>query len=291
MGKINTFWQQIRRSPYQTLAAVMIMFFTFLAISCFLLISLGSLRILQHFEKAPQVIAFFEPGKDLSDERIAQIRQHLEATGKLEDFRYVSTHEAEKIYKDKVKDDPLLLELVDYKILPASIEISAHRAADLLVLKTVLEEVEEVKDIDFFEDVVRSLASWVRNVRLIGLILVAYLLLQSVLVIVVVIGMKILARREEIGIMSLIGASRWFIRWPFIFEGAFYGLIGAFFGWLFSYIILLYSTPLLLNWFSDVKLLPVPPLLMFELLLAQVLMGVLVGAFASFLAVWRFLRD
>ena len=291
MRKINTFWQQIRRSPYQTLAAVMVMVLTFLAISCFLLVSLGSLRILRHFEKAPQVIAFFEPGQDLEEEKIAFIRERLEATGKLESFRYVSTREAEKLYKEKVKDDPLLLELVDYKILPASIEISANRAEDLLELKNILEEVEEVKDIDFYEDVVRSLAAWIRNTRLVGVIFISYLLLQSVLVIIVVVGMKIMAKREEIGIMRLIGASSWFIRWPFILEGIFYGLFGAFFGWLFSYLILLYSTPMLINWFNDINLLPVPPLAMFKLLAIQIVLGVLVGAFASFLAVWRFLRE
>lgn len=291
MGKLDTCWQQIRRSPYQALAAVMIMTLTFLAISCFALISLGSLKILRYFEKAPQVIAFFEPGKDLEEEQIAQIRSELEATGKLEDFRYVSTYEAERIYKEKNKDDPLLLELVDYKILPPSIEISATKAEDLLELKNILEQIEGVEDIAFYEDVIKSLSNWVRNVRLIGTAVIAYLLLQSVLVIVVVIGMKILTRREEIGIMYLLGASPWFIRWPFILEGIFYGFFGAFFGWLFSYLILLYSTPLLVSWFTDVQLLPVPPLAMFELLGVQAVAGILVGGFASFLAVWRFLRE
>lgn len=291
MAKLKTCWLQIRRSPYQTLAASMIMTLTFLAISCFLLISLCSLKILHYFEKAPQAIAFFEAGKDLEEAKIAQIRSDLEATGKLDTFRYVSTFEAEKIYKEKNKDDPLLLELVDYKILPPSIEVSAKRAEDLLELKGILEKMEGVEDIAFFEDVVRSLSRWIKNIRLVGVVLISYLLLQSVLVVIVVIGMKILTRRQEIGIMRLIGASPWFIRWPFILEGIFYGLFGAFFGWLFSYLVLLYSTPLLVSWFQDIELLPIPPLLMFILLGVQVVAGVLVGAFASFLAVWRFLRE
>lgn len=291
MGKIKTCWLQIRRSPYQSLAAVMIMVLTFLAISCFLLLSLGSIKILNYFEKAPQVIAFFEAGKDLEEGKIAKIRTDLEATGKLEDFRYVSTHEAEKIYKEKIKDDPLLLELVDYKILPASIEVSAKKAEDLLSLKGVLEKVEGVKDIDYYEDVVASLTSWIKNIRLVGILIIGYLLIQSILVIIVVVGMKILTRREEINITRLIGASPWFIRWPFVLEGIFYGLMGSIFGWLLSYILLLYATPLLLEWFKNIDLLPFSSLTMFGLLGVQMILGIFVGAFASILAVWRFLRE
>ena len=60
-NQFKTALNQIRRTPYQALAAIMMMFLTFFAVTCFTLISLGSIKILQFFETAPQVIAFFEP--------------------------------------------------------------------------------------------------------------------------------------------------------------------------------------------------------------------------------------
>lgn len=289
-GAIKNTWIQIRRKPYQALAAVMVMFLTFFALTVFALISAGSIKILQYFETAPQAIAFFEKGKDISQEEINRIKLSLDQTGKVASFKYVSIHEAEAIYREKNKDDPLLLELVNYKILPPSIEISATDINSLPLLKEILEKQPGVEDIAFYEDIVASLSSWIRNIRIFGLGLIFYLMLQSFLVVVTVIGMKIMAKKEEIEIMKLLGASNWFIRWPFIWEGIFYGATGAFLSWVFAYIGLLYSTPLLVSWLGDVNLLPVPFWFMMIVLLGTGFVGIGVGFFGSLMAVHRFLR-
>src|SRR3990170_3532319 len=227
-------WTHLRRSPFQGLAAVMTMTLTLL------------------------VIAFFAPGEDLVDTQIANIRAQLTATGKLNQFRYVSTHEAEAIYKEKNKDNPLLLELVDYKILPASIEISANQLNDLAGLKAILQTQEGVEDVVFYEDIIQSLQNWISSVEKLGAIAIAYLTLESILVILVIIGLQISSRREEIEILKLLGATNWFIKKPFIVNGLMYGLVGSFLAWSVSYILLLYATPFLANWLGDIPLLPVP---------------------------------
>lgn len=283
-------WKQIRRTPYQALAALMVMFLTFFALSIFTLITLGSIKLLAHLQSAPQVIAFFEKGKDVPEEKISKIKLELERTDKLASFRYVSVYEAEAIYKEKNKDDPLLLELVDYKILPPSIEISATNIDSLVDLKEILAKQEGVEDIAFYEDIVSSLSSWIKNIRLFGLILISYLLLQSFLVVITIIGMKILGRKEEIEIMKLIGASNAFVRAPFIYEGIFYGLTAAFSAWGVTYICLLYLTPTLAEWFGDVSLLPTSLTLMLLLLGGELLTGLLIGFLGSLVAVRRFLR-
>jgi len=290
MSKVQNTLKHIRRSPYQALAAIMVIFLTFFVISLFTLISLGSFKILQYFEKAPQVIAFFEKGKDLSNEEIASIKIKLEETGKMASFKYVSSKEAEAIYREKNKDDPLLLELVNYKILPPSIEISATQINFLPQLKEVLEKQPKVQEVVFYEDVVRVLTAWVRNIRIVGLVIVGYLLIQSILVITTITAMKILRKREEIKIMKLIGASRGFITWPFIIEGALYGIMGSFAGWGITYIALLYATPFLLDWLGEIQLLPVSFVVMLVILGAELILGSLIGILSSFFAVVRFLR-
>ncbi len=283
-------WQQIRRTPYQAIVAIMAVFSTFFVISAFALISLGSLEIIQYFEKEPQVIGFFQKGQDLTQEEIAEIRSSLEETGKLEDFKYVSTKEAEAIYKEKNKDDPLLLELVDASILPPSIEISAKQIDFLPQLKDVLQANPKVEDVVFYEDIVKNLSFWIKNIRRFGMGIIVYLLVQSFLVITIVTAMKILYRKKEIEILRLLGASFGFVLKPFMFEGMFYGALGAFLGWGASYLALLYATPFVINWLGEINLLPVSTELMLLLLGAEMFLGMFVGAVSSFFAVIRFLR-
>lgn len=288
---LNKTLTQVRRSPFQALAGIMITTLTFLVISVFTLVSFGSLQILKYFEAAPQVIAFFKPGEDLSDTQIANIRAKLEASGRLNQFRYISTREAEAIYKEKNKDNPLLLELVDYNILPASIEISGKTLEDLPVLKNLLTGQEGVEDIVYYEDIVQSLSSWINNIKTIGVGVIAYLTIESVLVILVITGLQIAARRDEIEIMKLLGATGWFIRLPFILTAAAYGLIGSFLAWGLTYLLLLYSTPLLAAWLQDIPLLPVPVWFMLALLGAELLFGMIVGAGGGLIATKRFLKE
>lgn len=291
MNILQKTWTQLRRSPFQGLAAVMTTTLTLLVISVFTLLSFGSIQILKYFESAPQVIAFFKPGEDLDDIQIANIRAQLEKTGKLNQFRYVSTREAEAIYKEKNKDNPLLLELVDYNILPASIEISAHELNDLLELKTVLQVQEGVDEVIYYEDIVKSLSNWISSVKKLGAVVISYLTLESVLVILVIIGMQIASRRDEIEIQKLLGATSGFIRKPFVMAGIIYGMVGSFLAWGFSYLLLLYSTPFLANWLQDIPLLPVPFWFMMAVLGGELVLGAMIGAIGGLIATRRFLKD
>ena len=284
-------WTQVRRSPFQGLAGIMITTLTLLVISVFTLISFGSIQILKYFESAPQVIAFFKPGEDLTDIQIANIRAQLESSGRLNQFRYVSTREAEAIYKEKNQDNPLLLELVDYNILPASIEISGKTLEDLPVLKNMLTVQEGVEDIVYYEDIVQSLSNWINSIKGIGAGVIGYLTIESILVILVIIGLQIASRREEIEIMRLLGATGWFIRLPYILTGIAYGLIGSFIAWGLSYLLLLYSTPFLAAWLQDIPLLPVPVMFMLAVLGGELVFGAVIGAVGGLVATHRFLKE
>jgi cell division transport system permease protein len=103
--------------------------------------------------------------------------------------------------------------------------------------------------------------------------------------------MKIALRREEIEILKLIGASNWYIRTPFLLEGAFYGGIGAIISWIISYLLLLYATPFLTSFLLGIPILPVSPIFMLTLLSGLVLVGAGVGVGGSLLAVWRYLKS
>jgi cell division transport system permease protein len=284
----KTTWTHIRRSPYQALAAILIMVLTFFVATVFVLTAGGFQIILRYFETRPQVTAFFED--KVTPQQVDTLKAKLAETGKVKEAKYISKEEALAIYREQNKNDPLLLEMVTANILPASLEVSTTDIAYLGEIAQILGNEPEVEEVIFQEDVVKALHNWTNTLRKVGVGLISTLGLVSLLIVLIIIGMKITLRREEIEILQLIGASPWYIRAPFIFEGIFYGIVGAILAWGISYLILLYSTPFLLEFLAGIPILPVPIFFMLALLGAEIFAGVLIGILGSLLAVKRYLK-
>lgn len=282
--------RNIRRTPYQALAALLVMLLTFLVLSSFLLLAIGSQQILKFYESKPQAIAFFKDGTTQDD--VAAIKNVLNQTGQITSFKYVSKEEALQIYKQRNKNNPMLLELVTANILPASLEISTKTPEDLKVIAEIVKKEPVVDEVVFPEDVVSSLMQATKLIRIVGAVVVGFLITFSTLLIVMIIGFKIRLRRDEIETMKLLGASNWFIRAPFLIEGAFYAVTGAIVGLTSSLLILWYFEPMLKNNLGEVanQLFPVSFLLIGGLLFLEITVAILVGGLGSVLAVRRYLR-
>ena len=285
---LKTAWTHIRRSPYQALAAIGIMVLTFFMATIVVLLATGSQKLLTYFETRPQVTAFLKD--EVKMEEADKLKEKLNQTGKVKEIKYVSKEEALEIYKEQNKADPLLLEMVTANILPASLEISTSDLSHLSEIAQLLRQEPGVEEVIFQEDVVKSLKTWTDNIRRIGLVLVSFLGLISFLIILIIIGMKVALRKEEVGTLRLIGATGGYVRIPFVLEGIFYGGLGAFLGWGIAFLLLLYSTPLLVEFLAGIPLLPVPLLFVFGLLGIEILIGILIGSLGSILAVKKYLK-
>ncbi len=287
MIHLRTAWRHIRRSPYQSMTAILSMSVTFFVAAVFILSALASQIILSNLERKPQITAFFSDYK--SEESIQKLDEKVKETGKVENTVYVSKEEAFNIYKEQYKNDPLLLEMVSADILPSSLEISAKDPRDLEDLAKILNTEDGVEDVVYQKDLVESLISWTQAIRVAGIALVSVLGLQSVLVLWMVIGMKIALKSVEIEVVRLLGGTNWYIRWPFLLEGGLYGLIASFIAWCVSYILILYSTPILAGFLSGFNIVPVPAFFMFMLLGVMLTVGFAIGAFGSLFALFRYL--
>ncbi len=280
-------WQHIRRSPYQALATVMVMSLTLFIATLSLLVALGSHKVLAYFETKPQIIAFLKDQATPKD--IEEISKKLDETGKVSAQKYISKDEALNVYKEQNKNDPLLLEMVTADILPASLEVSTKEAKSLTQINELLKQESMVEEVVYQKDIVDTLISWTNAIRKTGVVLVVFLAINSLFIILMVIGMKISSKKEEIFIIKLIGASNWYIGRPFILEGAFYGVVGSIFAWGLSYFLIAYATPSLPEFLHGVSILPVSPVFMLEVLGMVSFGGFLVGSVGSLLAVWRYL--
>ena len=285
---LKTTWQHMRRSPYQALAAVAIMTLTFLAVSMFTFLILGSSQIINYFESKPQVTAFFHDEAKQSD--IDTLIKKLKSNPKVASVKFVSKEQALKIYQQQNKSDPLLLDLVTADILPASLEISTINIEDLPDISNSVQKNPIVQEVVFQKDVVATLTAWTNALRVLGILLIVVLSGVSIFIMTTIIGIKISQKREEIEVMQLLGASRSYISWPFLFEGISYGLVGTVIGWLISSIALLWATPFLEEFLRGIPVLPVPWYIFIVLLFGEFLLAIILGTFASMLAVRRYIK-
>ncbi len=285
---LRTAGKYLRRSPYQAIAAGVVLTITFFLISVFLLVTAGSAKVIRFFETRPQVTAFLKD--ETQEPEISQLKNQMENLSGVKSVNFISKQDALNIYRQQNKNDPLLLEMVTADILPASIEVAAADPLALTRIASVLKQNPLVEDVVYQQDVIDRLLNWTRSIRVAGGILVSLLLISSMTTVFIIVSMKITGRRSEIEIMRLLGASRGQVVAPFLLEGIFYGAVGSLIGWGAAYTALLYSTPLILRFFGSIPLLPVPFVFMLTLLGGEILLGSLVGLISSLFASRRFLK-
>ncbi len=288
---ITVAWQRIRRAPYQTIAAVSIMTMTLFLASVFFLIAAGSQTVLNFFETRPQVNAYFNADYVPTNQQVTDIKNRIEGTGLVSDFKYVSKDDALKLYRDLNKSDPLLIEAVTAEMLPASIEISAKTPQDLKNIADRLKKESGIDDVRYAEDIVSSLTQWTNSVRIIGASFVCTHILITLIIILLIIGIKAANRRDEILLLQLVGATSGYISAPFIWEGIIYGLFGAVIAWGVSYLLLLSSMNFLNSFLSGIPVLPVSVWFMLKLLAGELATGVVVGSLGGIIATRRFLKS
>ena len=155
MSNKNTVLKHIRRSPYQSLAAIFITAVTFFIVSVFALVVLGAYSMLGYFESRPQVTAFFKD--DFAIANVESMKSDISNAVSVDAVRYISKDDALEIYKKQNSDNPLLLEMVTADILPASLEVSAKNVKDLETIAGIMQKNASVEEVVFQKDVIDTL--------------------------------------------------------------------------------------------------------------------------------------
>lgn len=287
MTKFQDALVAIRRTPYQSSIAILMLTVTFFVGYMFSLFVLGTDTILRFFETRPQVIAFFEV--DANPEQVESLANTMREKSYVESVNVVSKEQALEIYRQDHREDPLLLELVTAEILPASVEVSGNTVDSLDDIQRDLEGATGVEDVVYQEDIVANIKQWTTAVRVAGIAATVVLGLVSFLTIMSLIGMKVAARRHAISVMSSIGATRGYISGPFLLEGIVYGVVGSIVGWGIMYALLLYATPGLQSFLGSIVAFPLPWTVLALQLGVGTLIAILLGMSASMFATSRML--
>lgn len=164
---------------------------------------------------------------DLSTEEINEIMSKVERINGVQSVVYESKNDALSKMKESWKDNAYLLEGLEANPLPSSLIIyldDIYFSAGVLQGLKGVQGIEEVKS---YQDIVEQLLSITEAIRRAGIVVIFVLIAISTFIIHNTIKLTVNSRYREINIMKYVGATNWFIRWPFLTEGTLLGLVGA----------------------------------------------------------------
>jgi cell division transport system permease protein len=262
-----------------------------LIVSLFLLVSVNLENAAENWSERVQVTVYFD--RELGSRELSSLSARISALPGVFRVRYVSREEALKRFSARLKGQETLLEGVRSDLLPASFEISLKRSRrDTQSVETLvasLKRIPGITEVQYGEEWVRRFNTFLNFMRLVGALLGLFLVIAVVFIVSNTIKLTIYARRDEIEVMALVGATRMFIRAPFLIEGIIQGGCGAL---LAVGLLLAIYEGFLHNAGSFLTFNPAAAGLAFlppEYLAALILSGVLLGLVGSLTSLKRFI--
>jgi cell division transport system permease protein len=281
--------KNIRLNLLMSITAITTTFICILVLGVGLLVSSHVEGIIGSVREDVGVEAFIPPGT--SEDEAVRIIDDVESWPEVSSVNYVSEEEALETFKETFADRPEVYEGIDPGVLPASLQIQLDdpAAADEVAQRLREEHGFTDENLSYPQQTIDRLNK-VTSAMIWGLYGATILfLISSVLLISNAIRLSIFARRKEIEVMKLVGASDPFVRTPFVFEGLVQGLIGA----GLAALTVVWLNFLFVDWSRDA--LPFVPIRgdavdTILILAVLVVVGVAIGVIGSFLSVTRFLR-
>ena len=242
--------------------------------------------VIRKVEQDVAITAFFP--EDTTEEKIEEVRSSVEGYPEIKESTYVSKEEALRRFEEIMADQPDIVEGIGSDVLPASIEIQLKSARDSEAVAEKLRN-EGFTELSYPQQTVENINQFTNYViwGLRGATIVFFV--ASVLLIFNTIRLSIFARRKEIEIMKLVGATDDFVRTPFVFEGLAQGLIGA----GFAALLVVWANALFVDWAHEtIPFIPISSsaVNMLVVLLVLISVGVIIGIVGSYLSVRRFLK-
>ena len=238
---------------------------------------------------------------DVTPAQASNFKAKLESTPNVDSVKIVSKTDALAIYREQNKNNKELLAAVtaDDNPLPQSIAIKAKDSSkidDIIAVvnqqqfKPLLQEKDPISYTGERKKTIDRIIGATNFIKTAGLAASALFVVISTLIIFNTIRMAIFTRREEIEIMKLVGATNWFIRGPFVFEAALYGVIATFIAVALCYSMVLGAGPKISSYVDTQAIINVFRSNPFIIVGVELLIGVTIGAVSSLLAMSRYMK-
>ena len=295
-----------RRNLVQSIAAITTVALCLMVVGLIVLVLFVGGKLIENIENKVEIEVFLE-GPEVTAASSAVTRTELETQlgrtidswSEVKTAVYVSKEDALIEFRETFEDNPDILSQITDNPLPASYRISLGDPRDVDKVARRLRELPNIQglvgdpedNIEYGRETVEKLFAFTRWISYAAAGFTALLIFVSLVLITNTIRLAIFARRKEIGIMRLVGASSWFVRWPFLLEGMLEGLIGA----VIAIIALTFVWRTFFANLASGKMLafmafPFDEVAFAQLVALLLLSGALIGALGSVIALRRFLR-
>jgi len=271
------------RNRWMSLASIGAVASALIILGSFLLLSVNFDHILKDVESQVEITAYLED--TVEDSNVARLNGEISLIGGVKEVKFVSKEAALEEFKQQVGKD--LLEGIDNP-LPSSFRIKVDNPQDVAQVAEKIQKLQGVEEVKYGKGVVERLFNIIYWVRLLGLVIMGVFAAVSVFIISNTIRLTVFARRREINIMKYIGATDWFVRWPFLIEGMVLGFIGSAIsiavlagGYGYLYNIVRLNIPM-------ISLIPMEEF--YRYALGFLAIGMFIGAFGSSFSIRRFLH-
>ena len=215
--------------------------------------------------------------------------QQLKLTQGVMEVKAVTKDQALKKFKERLREQQKLLDaLGEENPFPYSFEIKVDKPERIQQIVPAIEKMPGVETAKFGQEVVQHLFQLTRVLRLGGILLIVMLAIATLFIISNTIRITVFARRREVSIMKFVGATNWFIRWPFLLEGMLMGFIGALIASMCLYKIYEAAQGRIYATLAFFPLLPLWPFMGY-LCAGLVCVGTVIGAAGSAISLRKFL--
>ena len=285
---IREVFNSLKRNNWMSVASIGTVAVSLVIFGMFLMLVMNMNKMVESLESQVQIKVYLE--EDFSRDDARDLEVDLKKMQGVESVTFVPKEEAMEKFKERLGDQKTLLEALDEtNPLPDSFEVTLVQPE---MVKTAAENIERLEGVEmakYGQDVMEHLFDITRLIRIFGFALMFVLALATLFIIANTIRLTVFARRKEIAIMKYVGATDWFIRWPFVLEGMVMGLLGS----LIASVILRFSyagiTAKIYNTLAFLPLIPEYPFLNYVTLVV-IIGGMVMGAIGSAVSIKRFLK-
>ncbi len=278
----------LKKNSLIAIAAISTVMISLVMLGFFLLVIVNINFLSQQLSSKVEIAAYLR--SDVTEKERVDVQSHIQALPSVKEVVYVPKEEALQKLQKSLGEKVRMEDIIASNPLPDAFEVKVKDPRAVAAAAKEIQSYPEVDEVVFGQEILSKLLSISYVVQVVGLISIALLGLATILLIMNTIRLTVFSRRKEIRIMQLVGATDWFIRWPFLLEGTFQGLIGAAlacsFLWAgYSYLVnfLKHSLPFL-PFVQDTMMLV-------HLCVILVTFGAFLGTMGSLLAVGRFLIE
>ena len=218
-------WEGFRRNGLMSVAATATMVLMLVLLSGLMILLTGLNATLKSVENEVQVVAYLRDSS--TQPEISDLQTSLRNMPQVTQVGYVSKDQAYNDFVTRHPDQVDVIKSLPNNPMPASLRINLRDPNDYVDVASYLKNNPDVERVLNIKQTVDQMVTVINVLRAGGVVILLVVGLIVLFIIVNTIRLAVVSRADEIEIMRLVGASDAFIRWPFVFEGAIVGLLGA----------------------------------------------------------------